>query len=145
MAKSEYIIRGGVEGRERLRILARVMRPTTLALLERAGMRAGMACLEIGCGGGDLAFDMARIVGAGGRVVGTDIDETKLEVAAREAEEQKLANIEFRFSNCRESARMRIRFGACAVRGHAPFGSGRCSIKNAASVAAWWSRRVGGH
>jgi ubiquinone/menaquinone biosynthesis C-methylase UbiE len=64
MQKSDYVIRGGIEGRERLRILSRVMRPTTLDLLRRVGIRPGMACLEIGCGGGDLAFDMARMVGA---------------------------------------------------------------------------------
>lgn len=58
-----------------------------------------MACLDIGCGGGDLAFDMARIVAPGGRVVGTEIDEKKLEIASREAEEQKINNVEFRLSD----------------------------------------------
>jgi hypothetical protein len=32
-ATKTYVIRGGVEGRERLRVLARVMWPTTEALL----------------------------------------------------------------------------------------------------------------
>jgi SAM-dependent methyltransferase len=99
MGKSTYIIRGGVEGRERLRILSRVMRPSTLALLHRAGIRPGMSCLEIGCGGGDLAFDMARIVGSAGRVVGTDIDQKKIEIATNEAREQQLTNVEFRFAD----------------------------------------------
>lgn len=62
-----YIIRGGLPGRERLRILSRVMRPTTLALLQRAGVRSGMTCLDVGCGNGDVTFDMARIVGSIGR------------------------------------------------------------------------------
>jgi len=97
--KSSYIIRGGVEGRERLRILSRVMRPTTLALLQRVGIRPGMTCLEVGCGGGDLAFDMARMVAPGGRVLGTDFDETKLTIAKREAEEQQLTNLDFRFAD----------------------------------------------
>jgi len=99
-----YIIRGGVAGRERLRILSRVMRPTSLALLQRAGLKAGMNVLEIGCGGGDLAFDIARIVGAGGRVLGTDIDQTKLDLAIREAAELNLTNIEFELGNITESA-----------------------------------------
>ncbi len=103
MEKSDYVIRGGIEGRERLRILSRVMRPTTLDLLRRAGIRPGMACLEIGCGGGDLAFDMARMVGPAGRVVGTDIDEKKLELASQEAEEQQLNNVEFRLTDITES------------------------------------------
>jgi ubiquinone/menaquinone biosynthesis C-methylase UbiE len=104
MEKVPYIIRGGVEGRERLRILARVMRPTTLDLLERAGMRPGMTCLEVGCGGGDLAFDMARLVGPEGRVLGTDFDQTKLELARREAAAQQLANIEFRLADITQDA-----------------------------------------
>jgi len=94
-----YIIRGGIAGRERLRILSRVMRPTSLALLHRAGLLPGMKVLEIGCGGGDLAFDIARIVGASGRVLGTDIDQTKLDLAAREAAEQNLENIAFQFAD----------------------------------------------
>ena len=94
-SKTAYIIRGGIEGRERLRILARVMQPATHALLHRAGLRAGMSCLEAGCGGGDLAFDLARMVGPQGRVVATDIDERKIEMAHGEARDQLLSNIEF--------------------------------------------------
>ena len=54
-----YMIRGGIEGRERLRVLSRVMRPGTLSLFERAGIGAGMRCLDVGCGGGDVTFDLA--------------------------------------------------------------------------------------
>ena len=96
MEPTHYIIRGGIEGRERLRILARVMRPASIALLQRAGIRPGMSCLDLGCGGGDLTRDLAQIVGAAGRVVGIDIDETKLALARQEASASGLANIEFR-------------------------------------------------
>jgi ubiquinone/menaquinone biosynthesis C-methylase UbiE len=104
VSASSYIIQGGVAGRERLRILSRVMRPTSLALLQRAGLQAGMKVLEIGCGGGDLAFDIARIVAPSGRVRGTDIDQTKLDLATREAAELSLTNIEFQLGNITESA-----------------------------------------
>jgi SAM-dependent methyltransferase len=90
-----YPIRGGLPGRERLRILSRVMRPSTNALLTRAGLRRGMTCLDAGCGGGDVAFDMARTVGVRGKVAGTDIDEAKLAIARSEAREQGLFNIDF--------------------------------------------------
>jgi len=90
-----YPIRGGVPGRERLRLLSRVLRPSTNALLTRAGLRRGMACLDAGCGGGDVAFDMARAVGARGNVCGTDIDEAKLAIARLEARQQGLFNVEF--------------------------------------------------
>ena len=92
----DYIIRGGFEGRERLRVLARIMRPATLSLFHRAGVRPGMDCLDVGCGGGDVAFDLARLVTPGGRVVGMDIDGIKLKLAQREAREHHVANVEFR-------------------------------------------------
>src|SRR5262245_27552439 len=78
MQETDYVIRGGVQGRERLRLLARVLRPTTLGLFAHVGIRPGMTCLDVGCGGGDVAFDLARATGAGGKVVGIDIDRTKL-------------------------------------------------------------------
>jgi len=94
--RSHYIIRGGVAGRERLRVLARVARPATLQLLERAGIRPGMTCLDAGCGGGDVSFDLAGLVGPTGKVVGIDMDEIKLDMARNEAAQQQLDNIEFR-------------------------------------------------
>jgi ubiquinone/menaquinone biosynthesis C-methylase UbiE len=98
-SNSRYVIRGGVEGRERLRIIARVMQPATLEILRRAGLQPGMSCLEVACGGGDVAFDMARLVRPGGTVVATDIDETKLRLAREEAWQEQLTNIEFRLSD----------------------------------------------
>ncbi len=90
MERKHYIIRGGVEGRERLRILARVMLPTTLSLFDRVGITPGVVSLDVGCGGGDVTFELAQLVGPEGRAVGSDIDETKLELARREAEDRHL-------------------------------------------------------
>lgn len=97
--KTHYIIRGGVAGRERLRVLSRVMRPTTLAFFERIGLAPGMRVLDCGCGGGDLAFELANIVGPQGKVVGTDIDAVKLELARSEAAEAGITNVEFRLAD----------------------------------------------
>jgi ubiquinone/menaquinone biosynthesis C-methylase UbiE len=63
-----------------------------------------MTCLEVGCGGGDVAFEMARTVGPSGRVVGTDIDQKVLDLAIAEAAGQELSNIEFRRMDITESA-----------------------------------------
>jgi SAM-dependent methyltransferase len=99
MPQSHYIIRGGIEGRERLRVLSRVMQPTTLQLFERAGIGEGMRCLDVGCGGGDVSFDLARLVGIKGAVLGTDIDDTKLDSARAEARERGITNVEFRIAD----------------------------------------------
>ena len=94
-----YIIRGGLPGRERLRVLSRVMQPATRALLERLGVGPGVTCLDVGCGGGDVAFDLASLVGPEGRVVATDIDPTILELARHEGEALRLDNITFQFAD----------------------------------------------
>ena len=99
---SKYIIGGGRDGRERLRLLSRVMQPSTLPLLSRAGLRPGLSVLDVACGGGDVACDMASIVGPSGKVVGTDIDEAQLDIARAEARQLGLDNIEFRLSNITE-------------------------------------------
>jgi len=90
-----YVIRGGVAGRERLRLLEEVMGPATRGLLADVGIASGATCLDVGCGGGDVSFALARATGASGRVVGVDLDETKLAMARAEAAQQGLANIEF--------------------------------------------------
>jgi SAM-dependent methyltransferase len=101
---TDYVIRGGAEGRARLRILARALWPTTERLLHSAGIAPGMACLDVGCGGGDVSFALARLVGALGRVVGVDLDETKLQLAREEAARDGLHNAEFRKANIEELA-----------------------------------------
>jgi SAM-dependent methyltransferase len=50
------------------------MRAGTLAVLSRAGVVPGVSVLDFGCGSGDVTVEIARIVGADGRVVGIDID-----------------------------------------------------------------------
>jgi SAM-dependent methyltransferase len=94
MDDQHYLIRGGSAGRERLRVLGRAMQPTTSALLERAGVGTGLRCLDVGCGGGDVTRDLARLVGPSGSAVGVDIDATKIDLAC--AESDGFANVDFR-------------------------------------------------
>jgi ubiquinone/menaquinone biosynthesis C-methylase UbiE len=101
---SHYVIRGGLEGRERLRVLSRVMHATTASLFDRLGLRDGLQCLDIGCGGGDATLEMARRVAPSGTVVGVDIDETKLELARAEAKHLGIGNVEFRAADIREAS-----------------------------------------
>jgi ubiquinone/menaquinone biosynthesis C-methylase UbiE len=94
-APLRYAIRGGKDGKDRLDILARVMRPTTLELLDRVGLSTGMKCLDVGCGGGHVSLLMAGIVGPQGRVIGTDTDGEILALARKDAEAANVANVEF--------------------------------------------------
>lgn len=92
---SSYIIKGGEEGRARLSVLARVLWPTTNALLDRFEPLGGLRIVDAGCGGGDVSFELAQRAGAGGRVIGFDLDGTKLSAAREEAEQRSVAHVEF--------------------------------------------------
>jgi ubiquinone/menaquinone biosynthesis C-methylase UbiE len=97
-----YVIRGGREGYERLKLLARARWPDTSDLFDRVGIRPGMRCLDVGCGGGEVTFEIARLVGPEGTVVGIDIDEVKLDLGRAAAAETWLTNVEFRVANVNE-------------------------------------------
>ena len=90
---------GGREGKKRLDLLARVMLPTTMQLLDHLGLIRGMKCLDAGCGGGHVTLLMAGMVGSEGRVLGTDTDEEILALAREDAEAANVGNVEFQHLN----------------------------------------------
>ena len=92
------MIRGGREGYDRLLLLARASWPATAALFGRAGIRAGMQCVDLGCGGGEVTFELARLAGGGGSVTGVDMDEVKL-AAQKAAVVRGVSNVEFLAGN----------------------------------------------
>src|SRR6185295_10062573 len=92
---SQYVITGGQQGKERLKLLSEVMGPTTSQLFRQVGLSEGMKCLDVGCGGGFVASLMSDIVGPAGVVVGIDSDEEILMLARQDAELEGKNNIEF--------------------------------------------------
>lgn len=94
-----YVIQGGRTGYERLLLLDRDRWPDTQALLARAGVGAGMRCLDLGCGGGQVTLELARLVAPGGTATGVDMDDVKLALAREEAVRQGITNIAFRAEN----------------------------------------------
>ena len=64
-------------------------------LFGRAGLRPGMKCIDVGCGGGEVTLAMARLVEPGGFVTGVDMDEVKLDLARKAAVERGVTNVEF--------------------------------------------------
>jgi hypothetical protein len=54
----DYALRGGAAGRERLRILSRVMHASTTSLFDRVGINEGQLCLDVGCGSGDVTWSL---------------------------------------------------------------------------------------
>jgi len=93
--QDNYILQGGEQGAERLRLLAAVKWPTTKLLLDRAGLGPGLNCLDLGCGTGAVAFQIAEAVKPAGRVTGVDFDERCVELARAETQRRGV-DAEFR-------------------------------------------------
>ncbi len=90
-----YILATGDEGEHRLELVHSVHGPDTEKLLERAGIRPGLRAADIGSGIGVVSCWMARNVAPGGEVVGVDISEEQVRVAARRAAQMKIDNVTF--------------------------------------------------
>jgi SAM-dependent methyltransferase len=80
MPSSRYVIRGGEVGRDRLRVLSGALGESTAALLDRVRIPPDAMCLDVGCGGGDASAMLAARAPSG-RVVGTDRDPVKIDLA----------------------------------------------------------------
>ena len=65
-------------------MISQALASSTAALLDAAGVREGMRCLDLGCGGGDVTLALARLVGPSGVVVGIDMDAVKIELAQQD-------------------------------------------------------------
>jgi ubiquinone/menaquinone biosynthesis C-methylase UbiE len=99
VSMTHYAIYGGAAGSKRMETVARAYWPTTLPLLQRAGIREGLRCLDLGCGAGEVTFEIARLVGPTGSIVGLDMDSVKLDIARHRAAQQGVINVEFRQAN----------------------------------------------
>ena len=84
-----------------------VFAPLTTAVLDAARPQPGEAVLDVGCGCGATALELARRVAPDGRVVGIDISEPMLRVARERA--QPATNAEFVLADASTHA-----FGASA-------------------------------
>ena len=94
-----YVIAGGAEGKSRLKILSRVMQPYTQDFFQRLGITSGMYCLDIGCGGGDVTFELANLVGEKGRVVGLELDETIVRLTQQDCQQLGLTNVQLKVAD----------------------------------------------
>lgn len=65
------------------------------AIFPALPVRKGDRVLDVGCGFGDTAIKLARLVGPNGYVVGIDCCDAFLDYARNDAEEKSIANINF--------------------------------------------------
>lgn len=88
-----YLLANSAVELERLRLQARVWEPEAEAMLDQIGVPPGAACIDIGCGGMGIVGPLSRRAGAGGRVLGIDMDATQLAAARAYVRENGLTNV----------------------------------------------------
>jgi SAM-dependent methyltransferase len=93
MGSADYFL-ASAEEQQRLELQARVWEPDTEALLDRIGVRAGLRCLDVGCGAMGVLGPLSRRVGRGGSIVGVDSDPKLLSAARAYVAREALANVE---------------------------------------------------
>ena len=79
---------------------ALIAEPTTL-LLQRGGIRPGMRVLDLGSGPGDVAFQVAKMIGPNGSVVGLEQDPAQIAVAMQRRDGFGVGNVDFRHGDAR--------------------------------------------
>lgn len=69
-----YVMGRTSEEYQRLRRQAQAWEGVTRRVLQQNNLRAGMSCLDVGCGPGEVMRLMGEIVGPNGQVTGVDVD-----------------------------------------------------------------------
>jgi SAM-dependent methyltransferase len=92
---SPYLLGHDEQELARLEHQASVLAPATRTILRLAGIGPGMRVLDLGTGAGDVAFEVAELVGPDGSVVGVDQSVKALRYAAVRAERRALTNVAF--------------------------------------------------
>ena len=82
---------------------------------DRAGLGPGESALDVCCGTGDLAFELAGRVAPGGRVVGCDFSEPMLDLARDKAAARGAEGVRFEWADALELPYDGERFDAVTV------------------------------
>jgi ubiquinone/menaquinone biosynthesis C-methylase UbiE len=90
-----YALGHSQEEVQRLIDQSRLMNDLTEHVFAKAGIQRGMRVLDVGCGGGDVSFLAARLVGPTGSVVGVDCSREALAAARKRTASLGLRNVTF--------------------------------------------------
>lgn len=81
---------------DRLELQHGVWRPRAIEAWRRAGIAPGQSVIDLGCGPGFAALDLAEVVGPAGRVIALDRSPRFLDVLRRACAARGLGNVEAR-------------------------------------------------
>jgi ubiquinone/menaquinone biosynthesis C-methylase UbiE len=100
--EKDYVLGTGDPEIARLGLQHAVWRERALAAWRRAGVKRGRTVMDLGCGPGYAALDLAEIVGPSGRVIAVDRSRRFLEALERTAAARGFTNIEIVESDVEE-------------------------------------------
>lgn len=95
----DYFLHTGEIDKQRLTILNKVYNPSAISFLKDSGLKPGMTILEVGCGTGHMACDLAAYLGPEGKVIATDSSKEQIEIAKQVAKAKNIKNIDFHICN----------------------------------------------
>jgi SAM-dependent methyltransferase len=101
VTKPEYPLGSDDTEITRLQTQAEMLAEPTALLLQRGGVRPGMRVLDLGSGPGDVAFQVAEMVGPAGSVVGVERDSAHIAAAMERRNRLGLRNVEFQQGDAR--------------------------------------------
>ena len=101
--EKDYVLGTHNEELERLGLQHRVWRPRMLDAWRRAGFTVGKTILDVGCGPGFAAMDLAEIVGPTGRVIALDRSRRFLDALAARCDRDHLTQVDARLIDLEET------------------------------------------
>lgn len=102
MTESTYTLDTGILGSTRLKIMNEVLNPHTMSFIKNNCELVGKKVLEIACGVGELACEVAQEVGSVGSVLGLDSSETFIDIATETAKKRGLNHLKFQQMDLKE-------------------------------------------
>lgn len=109
---NHYLLGTGKNDYERLEIMSRHYNPPAIQFLQDSRLKPGMTVLEIGCGAGQMACDLASVVGPRGKVIATDNSPAQIETSKATAEKRGIKNIEFHICDVMNLTSLNIKVDA---------------------------------
>jgi SAM-dependent methyltransferase len=87
----------------RLQRQSEELRPESVALLDRIGLKPGESAIDLGCGPSGIIDLLSAAVSPGGRVVGLDADPAHIAMARQHASQHRLAGVELVAADARHT------------------------------------------
>lgn len=104
MSEQEYVLGTDAEELVRLGSQHELWREVAADGWRRGDFKTGDALLDVGCGPGYTTFDLGRIVGEGGRVVGVDVSQRFIDYLNERKREMNIGNVTAFVANVEELA-----------------------------------------